>query len=407
MENQISRPDHKLITVMRHAPTGLAEIDKTGKITFLNAKGESLLKPIRIANNINGNNFYPLLETIAPVIVKKIKDSSDDAGNILTDELHCFSISFGEERVERYFNFTVIKISPHSIIIGFDDITDNHLKEKAITELIADKAAAQGKYEIASNVLHDIGNAVVGFSSHINRIRRILEHNNSDNLQKLSEFFTTRRPALAQVFGELKAEAIMNMLAGITGSQQKDQEEIGRSTKEQLNIVNHVQEILNIQRQYLTGHTALEKKPTDLRSLINDCMAMSYASIEKRSITISLDIPRNLPLINADRTRLMQVLLNVLKNSIEAIDINSDAKRISVIVRAKKNLIVVQVHDSGHGFDQATGNQLFVRGFTTKASGTGLGLANCKSIIESHEGTINISSDGFGKGATTTIEFKT
>ena len=129
---------------MRHAPTGLAEIDKTGTITFLNVKGESLLKPIRIANNINGNNFYPLLETIAPVVVKKIKGSSDDAGNILTDELHCFTISFGEERVERYFNFTVIKISPDSIIIGFDDITDNHLKEKAITELIADKAAAQG-----------------------------------------------------------------------------------------------------------------------------------------------------------------------------------------------------------------------------------------------------------------------
>jgi len=392
---------------MRHAPTGLAEIDKTGKITFLNAKGELLLKPIRIANNINGSNFYPLLETIAPGVVKKIKSSSDDAGNILTDELHSFTISFGEEKVERHFNFTVIKISSCSIIIGFDDITDNHVKEKAITELIADKAAAQGKYEIASNVLHDIGNAVVGFSSHINRIRRILEQNNSENLQKLSAFLTTQRVALAQVFGELKAEAIMSMLAGITAGQQKDQEEIGRSMKEQLTIVNHIQEILNIQRQYLNGHTALEKKQTDVRSLINDCMAMLYASIEKRSITISLNIPRNLPLINADRTRLMQVVLNVLKNSIEAIDINSDTKRISIIVRAKKNSISLQVHDSGHGFDQATGEQLFVRGFTTKASGTGLGLTSCKSIIEGHDGSINISSDGFGKGATTTIEFKT
>jgi signal transduction histidine kinase len=235
----------------------------------------------------------------------------------------------------------------------------------------------------------------------------MLEQNNSDNLQKLSAFFTTQRVALAQVFGELKAEAIMSMLAGISCGQQKDREEIGRSMKEQLTIVNHIQEILNIQRQYLNGHTALEKKQTDVRSLINDCMAMLYASIEKRSITISLDIPRNLPLINADRTRLMQVVLNVLKNSIEAIDINSDTKRISIIVRANKNSISLQVHDSGHGFDQATGEQIFVRGFTTKASGTGLGLTSCKSIIEGHDGTINISSDGFGKGATTTIEFKT
>ena len=135
-------------------------------------------------------------------------------------------------------------------------------------------------------------------------------------------------------------------------------------------------------------------------------MAMLYASIEKRSITISLDVPHTLPAINADRTRLMQVLLNVLKNSIEAIDINSQQKRISIGATKKKDLLVLQIHDTGHGFDNATGKQLFVRGFTTKASGTGLGLTNCRSIIEGHEGAINISSEGFGKGATTVIEFK-
>jgi signal transduction histidine kinase len=95
-----------------------------------------------------------------------------------------------------------------------------------------------------------------------------------------------------------------------------------------------------------------------------------------------------------------------LKNSIEAIDVNAEEKRISISAKTKDNSVLIQVKDTGHGFDEETGKKLFVRGFTTKASGTGLGLNNCRIIIESHEGTIAITSEGFGKGALTTIEFK-
>jgi signal transduction histidine kinase len=102
----------------------------------------------------------------------------------------------------------------------------------------------------------------------------------------------------------------------------------------------------------------------------------------------------------------MQVVLNILKNSIEAIDINAEEKHISIVVKVNNETISVKVQDSGHGFDEETGRKLFIRGFTTKASGTGLGLNNCKTIIESHEGTIEITSDGFGKGALTILEFK-
>jgi signal transduction histidine kinase len=72
----------------------------------------------------------------------------------------------------------------------------------------------------------------------------------------------------------------------------------------------------------------------------------------------------------------------------------------------REDRLVFQVKDNGHGFDALTGKQLFERGFTTKASGTGLGLDSCRSIIENHGGTIEITSEGFGKGALTTITFK-
>jgi signal transduction histidine kinase len=405
MENQIAA-EHKLTMIMKHAPMGLAEIDRNGEIIHLNIKGEAQLKPILIATDIKGDNLYPVLELIAPGITEKIKNSPDDAGHILTDEVHSFNLSFGGEKIERHFNFTVIKMVTDCIIVGFDDVTRKYQKEQAIHQLVSDKAIMQGKFEIASNILHDIGNAVVGFGSYMRRIRLSLDQNKPETLQKLADFFVTQQTAITPVFGEAKASAVVNMLNSITASQKTTHEEMQKSLAEQHNIIIHIQDILNIQRQYVNGNNTLEKKPIKLRSVVDDCMSMLYASIEKRSIHVSLFFPDGLPLIKADRTRLMQVMLNIIKNSIEAIDIQATEKNISISARAEGGFLVMQIKDSGQGFDTATGLQLFQRGFTTKASGSGLGLDHCRIIIENHEGTIGLTSEGFGKGSLATIKFK-
>ena len=406
MEKQLARAEQKLAMIMQHAPTGLAEIDRSGKIIHLNVTGEALLKPVLIANGINGNNLYPVLEHIAPAIAQKIKNTSDDAGHILTNEPHSFSLSFGGENIERHFNFTVIKMFTDCIIVGFDDYTQKSQKERAILQLVADKAVMQGKFEIASNILHDIGNAVVGFGTYITRIKRSLEQNNPENLQKLTDFYAAQQKVMAASIGEAKADAAIKMLSAITEGQKNSQEEIRKSVTEQLHIITHIQDILNIQRQYANGQESQERKPVQLRSIITDCMSMLLASIDKRGIKISVNIPDSLPVVNGDRTRLMQVVLNILKNSIEAIDMNAPEKNISLTVSTHDDRLILKAEDNGHGFDAATGKQLFERGFTTKASGSGLGLSSCKTIIESHDGTINITSEGFGKGSLTTIEFK-
>jgi signal transduction histidine kinase len=406
MENHRNQAEQKLTMIMQHASMGLAEIDRSGKIIHLNTKGKALLKPIWIANGMAENNLYPVLEHIAPALSKRIKESPDEAGHILTNELHSFSFLFGGESIERHFNFMVIKMFTDCIIVGFDDITHKREKEQAIQLLLSEKAVVQGKFEIASNILHDIGNAVVGFGSYVSRIKRSLEQNNPENLQKLSDFFATRQTAMAGAIGEAKADAVIKMLNGLTESQRNNQEEISKSVTEQLHIITHIQDILNIQRQYVNGNDLQERKKINLRSIIKDCLSMLFASIEKRSITISVDIPEVLPVIMGDRTRLMQVILNLLKNSIEAIDFNAAEKIISLNVSIQADMLVLQVRDNGHGFDETTGGQVFERGFTTKASGSGLGLSNCRTIIESHDGAFDITSEGFGKGAVATIKFK-
>jgi len=276
-------------------------------------------------------------------------------------------------------------------------------QERHLAEI--DKAVAQGKFEIASDVMHDIGNAVVGFGSYLTRIRRLQDQDKPENLQNLAGFFEDKKMAMAATIGEVKASAVIKMLYGIAQTQRKNQEEINKSITEQLNIIAHIQEILNIQRQYTTGQESQERKPVNLRNIINDSLAMLFATFDKLAIAVSLNISIEKPIIRGDRTKLMQLMLNVLKNSIEAIDKDAADKNIFVSACAHANRLIIQVKDSGNGFDSATANQLFERGFSTKFSGSGLGLYNCKSIVESHEGTIDVTSEGQGKGTLTTISF--
>ncbi|MEO7620431.1 MAG: PAS domain S-box protein [Chitinophagaceae bacterium] len=286
------------------------------------------------------------------------------------------------------------------------DITRLKKLEKEQHQAALDKAVSQGKFEIASEVMHDIGNAVVGFGSYLTRIKRLQEQGNQENLKNLIGFFEGQKAAIAASIGETKADAVVNMLNGIAQTEQKNQDETAKSITEQLNIIANIEGILNIQRQYVTGHESKERKPADLKTIINDSLSILFSSVDKTGLNITLSIADDLPPIKGDRTKLMQLLLNVFKNSIEATDKNESEKNICISADTDSGKLVVQVKDNGSGFNKAVASQIFTRGFTTKTNGTGQSLYNCKAIAESHEGTIDITSEGEGKGATTRIGFK-
>jgi PAS domain S-box-containing protein len=270
-----------------------------------------------------------------------------------------------------------------------------------------EKAIAQGKFEIASEVLHDIGNALVGFGSYLTRINRANEHSGLESIKNLNVFVKARQALLSDAMGADKAAALVSITGAIAKTQSESQKEIGTSVGELLHIVSHIQEILNIQRQLVRNHgPSHERKPVNIVDILDNCRSMLLASLEKKGIKLTFSIKPGSHIIKGDHTKLMQVMLNVLKNSVEAIDMESEEKSISVSVESNERHLELKFTDNGQGFDKETSNKFFKRGFTTKKSGTGLGLYNCRSIVESHAGTFDITSDGPGLGAATTIKFE-
>lgn len=283
-------------------------------------------------------------------------------------------------------------------------ILNEQLIEQQEQEL--EKAIAQGKFEIASEVLHDIGNALVGFGSYLTRINRVIEKNNLEGIRNLSTFLKTQQSDISAAIGTEKSAALVTITEGIAKTQGDNQKEVSTSITELLNIVSHIQEILNIQRQLVRSHSGVhERKAVNLASIIDDCRSMLFASFDKKGVKFSVNIKPGNYIIKGDHTKLMQVILNVLKNSLEAIDFENPEKSITVSMESAEGSIQLKITDNGHGFDKQTSVHFFERGFTTKKKGTGLGLYNCRSIVESHTGSFDISSEGAGLGAVTTIKF--
>jgi PAS domain S-box-containing protein len=286
------------------------------------------------------------------------------------------------------------------------DVTKIKTLEKQQHEAMLDKAVAQGKFEIASEVMHDIGNGMSGFRSYLDRIKRAHENDSLKNLKGLGAFFVDQKQSLEKAIGEKKAEAVIQMISGIAQTQHMSDQQTIQSLAEQLNIVANIEEILNIQRKYISGLESKERKPANLKDIINDTLSMLFTTIDKNAINISLDITNDLPTIKGDRTKLMQLMINIIKNSIDAIEENKTEKNLSISAYTENSKLMLQVKDNGKGFGPDLADKLFHRGFSTKENGKGLGLSNCKAIVESHEGTIDIISEGPGKGSVTTISFK-
>jgi signal transduction histidine kinase len=121
-------------------------------------------------------------------------------------------------------------------------------------------------------------------------------------------------------------------------------------------------------------------------------------------VDLRIELEPNMPEAMVDPEQLKRVFVNLIENSIEAFDADSDGKVISIRSRfdRAREMIVVELSDNGKGIDPADFQKLFQPYFSTKGRGTGLGLAIVNRIIADHHGKINAANNA--SGAKFTIE---
>ena len=127
-----------------------------------------------------------------------------------------------------------------------------------------------------------------------------------------------------------------------------------------------------------------------LHEIVEETLGLAEIDARKLGIVIHCDVAPDLPPVFADRIMIEQVLLNLIRNGIEAMADTPQARRsMAVAARpAEAGRIEVTIRDHGIGFDNADAERMFAPFFTTKAQGLGMGLNICRSIIEYHRGRL-------------------
>jgi PAS domain S-box-containing protein len=160
-------------------------------------------------------------------------------------------------------------------------------------------------------------------------------------------------------------------------------------------------EVIKRIRALLRKSTA-GKSSYGLNETIQEVIAFTDTELEKNAISLTTDLAPHLPLVMIDRVQLQQVVMNLILNSIEAMNAPGWEPR-DLLIRSEESRadeVMVTITDTGTGIDPAKRDLIFEPFFTTKPSGLGLGLSISRTIIEAHGGRLWITPNRNGRGAT-------
>ncbi len=225
------------------------------------------------------------------------------------------------------------------------------------------------------------------------------------DLTQLRTFQTMRQEFVANVSHELRTplagiKAIVEILHdGALEDKNVAVDFLNRVDIEVDKLTQMVNELMELSR-IETGRVKLELKPTDINLLLQEAVKRFAPQAERQKLAITAQLEPELPRVQADSPRLMQVINNILHNAIKFTPIGG---RITVSSHLEKRHIIVSITDTGIGISEPDLLHIFERFYKADRSrasiGTGLGLAIAKHIVQAHEGQIWAESQP-GKGTT-------
>jgi len=139
----------------------------------------------------------------------------------------------------------------------------------------------------------------------------------------------------------------------------------------------------------------IHRSTVEVHDVIDDAVSLCAAYLKYNNIHLSFNLPENLPTLSVDSVQIEQVILNLIKNSIDALKLNPNLMTRNLSIQAvinQKNEIEIRIKDNGPGIPLNEQQKIFTPFYTSKSEGMGMGLSICRSIIESHKGVLRFNS---------------
>ncbi|MBL8177855.1 MAG: GAF domain-containing protein [Bryobacterales bacterium] len=283
-------------------------------------------------------------------------------------------------------------------------------KERAHAELAAaqqrlvDLSRQAGMAEVATGVLHNVGNVLNSVNVATTLVLERVQQSRVLKLASVVGMLQEHQAAVGEFLqSDEKGKHVLPYLVKLSGHMMKERDgmlvELGNLSKH----VGHIKEIVAAQQGYAT--TAGFVESVSIRKLVEDAIALSIDGMDRHGIAVQVEAAE-LPEVLTDKHKVLQIVLNLLRNAKDATKASSRKDKI-VLVRVGRPAeaqLRITVSDNGVGLRGEDLQRVFQHGFTTKSGGHGFGLHSGALAAKDLGGTLSVHSDGPGLGATFTLE---
>lgn len=292
-------------------------------------------------------------------------------------------------------------------ILVFRDVTSQVLAEEAVR-----LAFAQGRLEVVETILHDIGNAINSVTTGIDSLHQsISEDRLAPRLRALADAVNAHRDDWpGYIRDHRQGRNVLPLLIALAGDYVRHTGRLNQTIDRVRRRARHIADIVRTQKAL--GNAKLTRKDVNLPESIDGAVRLVLESLDRDAGCIRVDCAGAPASIRVQESPFHQMLVNLIKNSLEAIEELSRSHGLeeppSVRVRAYVDgeFLNIEVKDNGIGFPPNEAKRLFAAGYTTKDDGTGLGLHSTANFVIGSGGQIQIVSDGVGKGATACVRLR-
>lgn len=262
---------------------------------------------------------------------------------------------------------------------------------------LVDAARMAGMAEIATNVLHNVGNVLNSVNISAELVTRKLRNSKTIGLTKAVKMMNEHAEDLGQFIthdekGRLLPRYFNELVDSIAAEQAVLIDELAQLTKS----IDHIKEIVTTQQTYAGAARLIE--PLNVSDLFEDALRMNSGALSRHHVTVIKEY-QDVPAIMGDKHRLLLILINLISNAKFAMSHTSEHPReMTLGIRIlDETTLCLSVKDRGEGISPENLARIFNHGFTTRKDGHGFGLHSCALAAVEMNGRLYVHSDEIGR----------
>lgn len=274
---------------------------------------------------------------------------------------------------------------------------------EAVHREFVDAARRAGMAEIATGVLHNVGNVLNSVNVSATMLTNQLRASKLNQLVQVVSLLDQHQANLAEfIANDEKGRQVPRFLKVLSEHLAKEDQSLAAEAESLVANVEYIKAIIATQQSYAKSERLAEA--TDVNAILDDALRLNSESFDRHGIHVERDFADLAPLF-VDKQRVMQIVTNLIKNAKESLIEHEGGRRVlRLSTRTEDDRLVLEVTDTGLGIEPESLTRIFAHGFTTKSTGHGFGLHSCANAATEMEGSLSAASAGPMQGATFTLK---